>query len=313
MTTVRGRFALAAALVALSAGLAACGGDDNDSASSGSSSAATTQAAASPEDTIAPDAAVGAGLVKLKGVAEQVADAPDGDESKEASEGLETVWKPIEGTVKKNEPDLYLDVEDSFERLSSGDLDNAKQGEQDLEKAVDAYLAKHPEGADSASSGDEDEGSPESHIAPDAEVTAGLAALKTVGDKVAAGPAAPAEGGGRGPRARWQPIEGTVKKNEPDIYLDIEDSFQRMESGDAANAKKGAAAMADRRRRLPGQASGLMVPGQTARRPPRPSRAPGAGWRRRGPRLSAPVPACIRRPGSQMLGADTARPPEEPR
>src|SRR3954470_11503845 len=130
MTTVRGRFALAAALVALSAGLAACGGDDNGSASSARKSAATP-GAASPEDTIAPDAAVGAGLVKLKGVAETVADAPDGDESKEASEGLEAVWKPIEGTVKKNEPDLYLDVEDSFERLSSGDLDNAKQGEQD--------------------------------------------------------------------------------------------------------------------------------------------------------------------------------------
>src|SRR3954453_22134809 len=135
MTTLRGRFTLAAALVALSAGLGACGGEDNASpgaSPAATSSAATTQAAASPEDTIAPDAAVGAGLVKLKGVAATVADAPTGDESEEASEGLETVWKPIEGTVKKNEPDLYLDVEDSFERLSSGDLDNAKQGEQDL-------------------------------------------------------------------------------------------------------------------------------------------------------------------------------------
>jgi hypothetical protein len=246
MTTLGGRFALAAALLALSAGLAACGGDD--SASSGSSSAATTQAAASPEDTIAPDAAVGAGLVKLKGVAATIAAAPDGDASKEAAESLETVWQPIEGTVKKNEPDLYLDVEDSFERLESGDLDNARQGEQDLEKAVDAYLAKHPEGADqaSASSGeDEDEGSPESHIAPDAEVTAGLAALKGVGAKVAAaGDGDAAKAAAEGLEPVWQPIEGTVKKNEPDLYLDIEDSFQRMESGDADNAKQGAQAMA---------------------------------------------------------------------
>jgi hypothetical protein len=246
MTTVRGRLALAAALVALSTGLAACGGDD-DAASSGSSSAATTQAAASPEDTIAPDAAVGAGLVKLKGVAEKIADSPDGDEAKEAAEALEPVWQPIEGTVKKNEPDLYLDVEDSFERLESGDLDNAKQGEQDLEKAVDAYLAKHPEGADTAtaSSGEgEAEGSPEDHIAPDAEVTTGLAALKAVGDKV--GAAADGDASkevAEGLEPVWQPIEGTVKKNEPDLYLDIEDSFQRMESGDLDNAKKGAAAM----------------------------------------------------------------------
>jgi len=249
MSTLRGRFALVAAMVALCVALGACGGDESDSGSSSgpaSSSEATTQAAAGPEDTIAPDAAVGAGLVKLKGVAEHVADASDADTSKEAAEGLETVWKPIEGTVKKNEPDLYLDVEDSFERLSSGDLDNAKQGEQDLTKAVDAYLAKHPEGADSASSSSgEDEDSPESHIAPDAEVTAGLAALKTVGDKVASAPGGAASKlASKGLEPVWQPIEGTVKKNEPDLYLDIEDSFQRMESGDLANAKKGARSMA---------------------------------------------------------------------
>ena len=309
MTTVRGRFALAAALVALSAGLAACGGDDNDSASSGSSSAATTQAAASPEDTIAPDAAVGAGLVKLKGVAEQVADAPDGDGSKEASEGLETVWKPIEGTVKKNEPDLYLDVEDSFERLSSGDLDNAKQGEQDLEKAVDAYLAKHPEGADSASSGDEDEGSPESHIAPDAEVTAGLAALKAVGDKVAArADGAGSKAAAEGLEPVWQPIEGTVKKNEPDLYLDIEDSFQRMESGDLANAKKGAAAMQTAvddylaRPRLIGSP-------QTARLRPR-ARGPRRWMAARGAAVSGRLASAAR---SRMLGPAPTDPTRSPR
>jgi len=245
MSTLRGRLALGAAMVAIGVTLGACGGDDDSSSSAATSEAATTQAAAGPEDTIAPDAAVGAGLVKLKGVAEKVADASDADTSKAAAEGLETVWKPIEGTVKKNEPDLYLDVEDSFERLSSGDLDNAKQGEQDLTKAVDAYLAKHPEGADSASSGSsDDEGSPESHIAPDAEVTAGLAALKTVGDKVASAPGGAASKlASKGLEPVWQPIEGTVKKNEPDLYLDIEDSFQRMESGSLDNAKQGAAAM----------------------------------------------------------------------
>jgi hypothetical protein len=243
MTTLRGRFALVAAMVALGAALGACGGDDDSGGSS--SGAATTQAAASPEDRIAPDAQVGAGLVKLKGVAERVAGAPDGDESKEAAEGLEAVWEPIEGTVKRNEPDLYLEVEDSFERLSSGDLDNAKRGEQSLEKAVDAYLAKHPEGADGASSGAAaEEGSPESHIAPDAEVTAGLTTLKGVGDKVAvAADGAASKEAAEGLEEVWEPIEGTVKKNEPDLYLEIEDSFQRMSSGDLDNAKKGAAAM----------------------------------------------------------------------
>jgi hypothetical protein len=242
MTTRRGRFALAAAMLVLSVALGACGGDDGSAG--GASGAGATQAGASPEDTIAPDAEVGAGLVKLKGVAEKVADAPDGDASNEAAEGLEEVWEPIEGTVKKNEPDLYIEVEDSFERLSSGDLDNAKKGEQSLVQAVDAYIAKHPEGAESASSGEEEEGSPESHIAPAAEVTAGLTALKGVGDKVSGSADGDAsKEAAEGLETVWRPIEGTVKKNEPDIYLDIEDSFQRMESGDLDNAKKGAAAM----------------------------------------------------------------------
>jgi hypothetical protein len=146
MSTFRGWFALLAALVALGAGLAACGGDDggSSSGSTAASGAATTQAAASPEDTIAPDAAVGAGLVKLKAVAEKVAGAPDGDEAKAAAEGLEPVWQPIEGTVKKNEPDLYLDIEDSFQRMESGDLDNARKGAAAMKTAVDDYLAKHP-------------------------------------------------------------------------------------------------------------------------------------------------------------------------
>ena len=61
MSTLRGRFALVAAMVAVGVTLAACGGDDNGSSSSASSDAATTQAAASPEDTVAPDAVVGAG------------------------------------------------------------------------------------------------------------------------------------------------------------------------------------------------------------------------------------------------------------
>jgi hypothetical protein len=147
MRTGRGRFVLSAVMFAMGVGLAACGGDDKagSSASSAATSTATTaEATAAPEDTIAPDAEVGAGLVKLKGVAAKIAGAADGDASKQAAEGLEPVWRPIEGTVKKNEPDLYLDVEDSFQRLESGDLDNAKKGAQALNTAVDAYLAKHP-------------------------------------------------------------------------------------------------------------------------------------------------------------------------
>src|SRR4051794_8445896 len=140
MSTRPGRFALASVMVVASVGLGACGGDDGSS----SAGATTTAVTAAPEDRIAPDAEVGAGLVRLKGVAAKVAGAANGAEAKRAAEGLEPVWQPIEGTVKKNEPDLYLDVEDSFQRLESGNRANAKKGAEALDAAVDAYVAKHP-------------------------------------------------------------------------------------------------------------------------------------------------------------------------
>jgi hypothetical protein len=144
MTTLARRLLAGAVMVAAGLALGACGSDSGDSGSTSASSSSAATTTAAPEDTIAPDAAVATGLVALKGVGAKVAAAPDGDSAKTAAEGLEPVWQPIEGTVKKNEPDLYLDVEDSFQRLESGDIDNAKAGARALNTAVDAYLAKHP-------------------------------------------------------------------------------------------------------------------------------------------------------------------------
>jgi hypothetical protein len=157
MSTVRARLAIALAALAACAALTACGGDDGSAANGAAATTSTATAPASsstttqesgededsgsPESHIAPDAEVTAGLKRLKGVAATVAAAGGGDEARDA---VEKVWQPIEGTVKKNEPDIYLDVEDSFEQLSTGDAAKAKQGEQRLEQAIDAYLAKHP-------------------------------------------------------------------------------------------------------------------------------------------------------------------------
>ena len=166
MSTVRARLAIALAALVACAALAACGGDDeqtaNDAAATTStasapaSSSTTTTAesdddatttqesdedAGSPESHIAPDAEVAAGLEQLKGVAATAATAGGG---KQARDAVEKVWQPIEGTVKRNEPDLYVDVEDSFELLSSDDSADARRGSQRLDQAIDAYLAKHP-------------------------------------------------------------------------------------------------------------------------------------------------------------------------
>ena len=161
MSTVRARLAIALAALASCAALAACGGDDttaNDAAattSTASPSTATQQQSGedstttqesgedsgSPESRIAPDAEVAAGLKRLKGVGATAAAAGGGRDARDA---VEEVWEPIEGTVKRNEPDLYLEVEDSFEQLSGNDAADAKRGAERLGQAVDAYLAKHP-------------------------------------------------------------------------------------------------------------------------------------------------------------------------
>jgi hypothetical protein len=156
MSTIRARLAIALAALAAGAALSACGGGDDGGASSSDAAATATATApassattedesggdeGSPESHIAPDAEVAAGLKQLKGVAATAAAAGGGDEARDA---VEKVWQPIEGTVKKNEPDLYLEVEDSFEQLSSGDAGAAKRGSQRLDRAIDAYLAKHP-------------------------------------------------------------------------------------------------------------------------------------------------------------------------
>jgi hypothetical protein len=157
MSTVRARLAIALAALAACGAVAACGGGSDDTAaddaaatstaSAPASSSTTTQEsgededAGSPESHIAPDAEVATGLKRLKGVAATVAAAGGGREARDA---VEKVWQPIEGTVKRNEPDLYLEVEDSFELLSAGGAAKAQQGEQRLDQAIDAYLAKHP-------------------------------------------------------------------------------------------------------------------------------------------------------------------------
>lgn len=125
---------------AMGLGLIACGDDKSDT----SSTPTTTAVAAAPEDKIAPDAEVTAGLNALVKVADTIAAISDEAASKKASEGLEPVWKEVEGTVKQNEPDLYATVEEDLSLLESGDQAKTKTGAAEMRKTVDAYLAKHP-------------------------------------------------------------------------------------------------------------------------------------------------------------------------
>jgi iron uptake system EfeUOB component EfeO/EfeM len=111
-----------------------CGDDDN----------ASTAATEAPESRIAPDAEVSAGLRSLVGVADAISKASDKKASEQASKGLEPVWMKVEGTVKKNEPDMYATIEEDLSLLESGAQAKTRSGAAELSKTVDAYLAKHP-------------------------------------------------------------------------------------------------------------------------------------------------------------------------
>lgn len=140
MKRLRYLLALGCASV-VSVSLISCGDDDKASSNNGGAAATT---AVAPEEVLAPDAQVATGLESLKTVAVAISKVPDPAASKTASEGLEPVWKPVEGTVKKNEPDMYATIEEDLSLLESGDAAKTKTGADELGKTVDAYLAKHP-------------------------------------------------------------------------------------------------------------------------------------------------------------------------
>ena len=57
-------------------------------------------------------------------------------------------WYGFEGTVRKNEKSLYLQMEDGLADIKAGveknDPARVDKGVQELEEGSQAYLAKHP-------------------------------------------------------------------------------------------------------------------------------------------------------------------------
>lgn len=136
---------LAGAALVLAAVLAGCGSGGNKSAEP------TTTVA--PEQVLAPDREVTAGLHRLARIAGDVAGAaPGSDRANKAAAKLEPTWSKIEGTVKKKEPNMYARIEEDLALLgnpadASGKKATparTKQGSRDLAGVVGSYLAKHP-------------------------------------------------------------------------------------------------------------------------------------------------------------------------
>jgi hypothetical protein len=126
---------LIAAVALVAAG---CGGSDD------SSGDATATEAGGAGTSSATD--VAAGLAQMVTVAADAATktAADAAAGKTAAEGLEEHWAPIEHTVKANDPNTYVEIEDAMEQLQSGDIAKATDGSTRLAAATTTYLAAHP-------------------------------------------------------------------------------------------------------------------------------------------------------------------------
>ena len=124
--------------------LVACGSDSKSD--SGSASEGTE--AQAPEDVTVPAATVTAGLntssADVAALASRVGSGATEDEVDE----LFKDWEKYEGTVKANDVDTYLALEDAFAAMKSAvkanDSAAAKQAAEDFKTAADGYLAKHP-------------------------------------------------------------------------------------------------------------------------------------------------------------------------
>ncbi|HET9116633.1 MAG TPA: hypothetical protein VFN75_00905 [Pseudonocardiaceae bacterium] len=111
--------------------------------------AAPTSTAQDSGGQPATAAGVATGLRKIDQLAKEIADSAGSDKARAASlDGeIEPTWKPIEDTVKQNDQNTYLAMEDSFAVLEKaaddGDAAAAAKGSAAISSAVQAYLAKY--------------------------------------------------------------------------------------------------------------------------------------------------------------------------
>ncbi|HXT43532.1 MAG TPA: hypothetical protein VN748_05370 [Pseudonocardiaceae bacterium] len=133
-------------MVVSAVGLAGCSGGGDTSVAP---AAPTTTSAAAPQEQSANAAEVAAGLRKIDQLAKGIAESAGTDKARAASiDGqIEPTWKPIEDTVKANDQDTYLTMEDNFAVLEKaadeGDAAAATKGSAAISSAVQAYLAKY--------------------------------------------------------------------------------------------------------------------------------------------------------------------------
>ena len=123
-------------------GLAGC------SSGAGTSTTSTSTPVTSDSSPVTA-VAVATDLKKIEQTAKEIAEYAGTDKTKAVSlsSEIEPAWKPIEDTVKKNDQNTYITMEDSFATLEDaadkGDAAKAAKGAAAVSSAVQAYLAKY--------------------------------------------------------------------------------------------------------------------------------------------------------------------------
>jgi hypothetical protein len=122
-------------------GLAGCSSGGGTPASS---------ATPTPQAQQPTPAAVAAGMRKIDQIAQDIAASAGTDKARAAdlASQIEPAWKPIEDTVKQNDQNTYLTMEDNFAVLEkaadNGDTAAAAKGAAAISPAVQDYLARYP-------------------------------------------------------------------------------------------------------------------------------------------------------------------------
>jgi hypothetical protein len=131
--------------------LGACSSSKHSNANtSAPSTAAESSDTSSPEEVIVSDAEVTAGIAKLDdSIALTLTTLPtDQAKAKAMVDDIYDTWYGIEGTIKKNSSDLYLDMEDGLGAIKNGvdqnDAQKAQKGSTDFSAAASKYLQQWP-------------------------------------------------------------------------------------------------------------------------------------------------------------------------
>ena len=147
------RFAAVAVALAIAGPFtltAACSSSAKKDVATAPSDSSGSSDTSSPEEVIVSDAEVTAGIAELDDqIALALTTLPiDQSNAKVIVDQVYDTWYGIEGTIKQNSKDLYLDMEDGLGAVKNGvdqnDLTKAEKGSTDFSAAASKYLQQWP-------------------------------------------------------------------------------------------------------------------------------------------------------------------------